>query len=125
MFPGSRDKGQLVFLCAKFMDHCRSVYNDQQFLAAARMVERDSRFFPTVADIIAVRDSVYQQHQAQIAADMTRKVLPEETGNFTEEEVEQNQGKLEIIKKMLCGELTMEQAEAEQWKLTTYTRRGV
>lgn len=123
LFPGNKDRGQLAFLCAKFMQHLSPIYSDEEFKVAAELVEKETNFFPTVKQMIDCRESVHQVRQKQIAGDMALKALPEETGNLTEDEVGQNQKRLDIIVRQLAGEISMEEAVKEQQKLTTYARK--
>jgi hypothetical protein len=123
MFAGHKSSEELAFLCGKFMQHLRSVYSDEAFRIAAGLVERETNFFPTVKQMLDVRESVNQIRQKHIAADLSRKALPEETGNLTEDEIAQNLKRIEIIKKQMAGKMSMEAAEREQKKLTTYTQR--
>lgn len=123
MFAGKKTEAELAFLCGKFMQHLVNVYSDREFRVAAGMVERETNFFPTVKQMLDVRESVQQIRQRQVSADLSRKALPEETDNLTDEEIAQNQKRIEIIKKQLAGEMTMEEAEKEQRKLVTYARQ--
>lgn len=123
MFAGNKSNAELSFLCGKMMQHLAHVYSDEMFKVAAGLVERETNFFPTVKQMLDVRESSQQIRQRQIATDLSRKALPEETGNLTEEEIEQNQQRIEIIRKQLSGKMSMEEAEKEQRKLTTYTRK--
>lgn len=119
LFPGTREDAQLAFICTKIMEHCSGVYTDEQFRIAATMVERDSKYFPVPADLIAVRDQVYQKHQSRVA--QTKNLLPEET-ELSLEEVERNKRKIEIIRRQLAGKMTMTDAIAEQKKLVGYAK---
>ena len=124
IFPGNRSDAELAFLCGKFYQHLWPVYSNEDFVVAAGLTERETHFFPTIKAMLDVRESVHQIRQRQISADQKAlKALPEETGNLTPEEIEQNKKRVEIIKLQLAGDLTMEEAEAAQKKITTYAAK--
>lgn len=121
LFGGQRSNAELAVICGKFMKALEPVFNDAEFVVAADLVERETRFFPTIKEMMDCRESVQQIVESR-PADYSLPALPEETDNLTEEEIQQNQRKIEIIKKMLCGEMTIEQAEAEQQLLVVFAR---
>lgn len=119
LFGGQRSNAELAVICGKFMKAFEPVYSDAEFAVAADMVEKETRFFPTIKEMMDCRESVRQVVEAK-PGNYSLLALTDETNNLTDAEIEQNQRKIEIIKKMLCGELTMDQAEAEQIKLTKF-----
>lgn len=122
IFPGNRSDAELEIIYSVFFKTLIPIYNEAEFKIAANMIVLETEFFPTVAGMVKLKNSVYQKAQALPAGNNNLKALPEETGNLTPEEIKQNLKRIEIIRKQLAGELTMEQAEAEQNKLTTYSR---
>ena len=122
MFGGSKSQAELAFLCGKFLQHLNHIYSDAEFVIAAGLVERETQFFPTVKQMLDCRESVQQIRQEQIG-DMTLKALPEETGNYTIEELEQNSARLKNIAEMLSGNMSMKDAIAANEKLVKYARQ--
>ena len=121
LFGGQRSGDEQKIISAKFHEALAPAYSNEAFLCAARMVEKETNFFPTIKNFLDVRESVHQLEQRQ--ANYETKALPEETGNLTDEEVEQNHQRIEIIKKQLAGEMSMEEAVMAQKKLVTYVRK--
>lgn len=120
LFGGQRSDAELAVICTRFFEALEHVYSDESFIQAAKLVEKETSFFPTIKNMMDVRESANQIRDRIASAE--RLSLPEETENLTEEEITQNQRKIEVIKKMLCGEMSMAEAEIEQKKLTHYSR---
>jgi len=111
----------LEILEATFYKLMQRTFSDDTFLIAADMVLREIKFFPVPKDLFDLRNSVYQAYENRkaLVAQQNVKQLPEETGDLTPEEIEQNERSLEIIKQQISGQLSMEEAEREQARLTT------
>lgn len=116
LFSGNKTEPEQAVICAKFWKACQGVYNDETFLLAAEMVEKEVRFFPTIKDMMDVRNSVYQSAEAR-KPDYSRPAITEEAGCSTPEEEEKNRRRVEIMVSMLAGQLSIEEAIKEQNKL--------
>lgn len=121
MYPYPKNKAEEAFISAKFYKALRHAYSDEAFRMAAEMVEGEVDHFPTISHMKRLVNAVAEKITRD--RDLSTALLPEETGNHTPEEIENNLKKLEIIKRMLTGELSMEDAEAEQKKITTYVQQ--
>jgi len=122
IFSGQKSEAELAVIGAKFHQSLHTVYGDESFRKAAELVEREVGFFPTIKDMMSVRNSANQIVERDAISNYAVKALPEETDNLTPEEIEINLKKIQIIKRMLCGEITVAQAEKEQSELTHFAR---
>lgn len=120
-FPGTRSDDEKEIITSRFFDALSPLFNEPEFLDAARAVEKQVEFFPVVKHFLDVRDQVFSARQRRSSSKAL--ALPEETGNFTEEEIEQNQRKMEIIKNMLAGKLSIDEAERMQAELVTFSMK--
>lgn len=117
--PGQRSREQLSAITAVFIEHYEMT-SKEVFAVAGRLVEKQCDFFPTVRNIDkAISDAVAVVGRKR---DLEQKALPVETGDLTEEEIEQNQERINIITRQLAGELSLEEAMEQQTKLTTYVK---
>ena len=120
LFPGQKTAGELAFIASQFFDALQGRFNNEGFIEAAKIIRDEQEFFPTVAHVIKLQNVVAEK-MARTAVKSTN-LLPEETDNLTLEEIEQNRKRVEILLKQLAGEMTMEEAEKEQNKLTTWAQ---
>lgn len=121
LFGGQRSSDEQKIISAKFYEALSAAYSNETFLCAARTVEKETHYFPTIKAFMDVRGAVHQLEQNK--ANYQAKALPADTGNLTDEEIEQNNKRIEIIKKQLAGELSLEAAVKAQKQLVTYARR--
>ena len=121
LFGGNRKEAELAYIATEFYKALSPVFSDEAFTLAADMVKQETRFFPTIKEMMDLSTSVHQviEHRANYE----RLALPEETGNKTPEELQQEQERLEIILLQLQGALSMDEALERQKKLTTYARK--
>lgn len=120
-FPGSRSDDEKEIITSRFFDALSPLFNEPEFLDAARAVEKQVEFFPVVKHFLDVRDQVFSARQRSAASKAI--ALPESTGNLTPEEVEQNQKKMQIIRDMLAGKLSIDVAERMQVDLVTFSTK--
>lgn len=120
-FPGAKTDDEKEIISAKFHTALAPLFNEEEFLDAARAVEKQVEYFPVLKHFLDVRDQVFAARQRKAAG--KQQALPEETDNFTPEEIEQNREKAAIIKQMLAGKLSIDEAVKRQEALTTYARR--
>jgi hypothetical protein len=121
-FPGNRDRSEQDIIAAKFHQALSPEFNDEEFLDAARAVEKEVEFFPVIKNFMAVRDAVHSARRRRAA--LSTPALPEETGGFTPEEIAQNQRKVAIIRDMLAGKLSIDEAERMQAGLVSFAAKG-
>ena len=120
LFGGNRKDAELAFISQEFFKALLPVYSDEAFTLAVDMVKKETRFFPTIKEMMDLSGSVQQVRER--IANYERLALPEETGDKTPEELEQEQERLNIILLQLQGALSMDEALERQSKLTTYAR---
>jgi hypothetical protein len=120
-FPGTRNDDQQAIIAAKFHQALAPLFNDSEFLDAARAVEKQVEYFPVLKHFLDVRDQVFAARHRSAAG--KNLALPEDTDNLTPEEIEQNREKAEIIMQMLAGKLSIDDAVKRQEEITTYARR--
>jgi hypothetical protein len=117
--PGQRSREQLSAITAVFIEHYEMT-SREVFAVAGRLVEKQCDFFPTVKNIDkAISDAVAVVGRKR---DLEQKALPEETGGITEDEIAQNQKRIDIIIRQLSGELSLEEAMEQQQQLTTWAQ---
>ena len=121
MFSGNKSDAEKAFISAKMYDHFLPIFSDETFRIAARMIEKETNFFPTIKQIMDFKEAAEQKRDIQIAFDPSIKRLTEETGNISQEEIENNLKKVEIIKKQLAGELSMEEALEQQERIKYFS----
>ena len=124
MFSGKKSEAELAFFCGKLMHHLLPVFSNEQFLVAADMVERETSFFPTIKQLLDLKESAFQASSRQ-AQDLNQKRLSVQTSNITPEEVARNLRHLEIIKKMLAGDLSMEEAVRQQDRIKYFAQGDI
>ena len=122
MFCGKKSEAELAFFCGKVMHHLLPVFSNEQFLVAADMVERETSFFPTIKQLLELKESAFQAASQQLQQDLNQKRLAEQTVNLTPEEVERNLQHLEIIKRMLAGDLSMDEAVSQQDRIKFFAQ---
>lgn len=122
LFGGQRSQAEQAVICAKYYQAFSPIYNDKTFLLAAEMVEKEVKFFPTIKDIIDVRESVQQISESK-PSDYSLTAITDDAGEMTPEIIEQNMQRMKVINDMLAGKMSMDDAVAEQAKLKTYARR--
>ena len=88
------------------------------------MVERETSFFPTIKQLLDLKESAFQASSRQ-AQDLNQKRLSVQTSNITPEEVARNLRHLEIIKKMLAGDLSMEEAVRQQDRIKYFAQGDI
>jgi hypothetical protein len=120
-FPGAKTDDEKEIISAKFHTALAPLFNEEEFLDAARAVEKHVEFFPVLKHFLDVRDQVFAARQRKAAG--SHKALPEETDNLSPEEIEQNLEKVQIISDMLTGKLSIDDAVKRQEAITTYARR--
>ena len=121
MYPGQRGGTELDLLKAKFYQVLSKHFSDEAFMLAAGKVEEIAKFFPVIAQVMDFKNDVIAE-MARVGHSSILS-LPEETDNLTEEEIEQNRQRVEIICKQLAGTLTMEEAIKEQEELVTFAKK--
>jgi hypothetical protein len=120
-FPGAKTDDEKEIISAKFHTALAPLFNEAEFLDAARAVEKQVEFFPVIKHFLDVREQVFAARQRIRAK--SAPALPEETDNLSPEEIEQNREKAEIITQMLAGKLSIDDAVKRQEAITTYARR--
>ena len=121
-FPGSRSDDEKEIITSRFFDALSSLFSEPEFLDAARAVEKQVEFFPVVKHFLDVRDQVFAARQRHSRT--SQLTLPEGTDNLTPEEIEQSRRKVEIIRDMLSGKLSIDEAERMQSELVTFSAKG-
>lgn len=120
IFAGNKSEAELEFFSRKLKQHLDEVYNDEEFKVAALLVEKKTRFFPTIADLVEVEDEVYDEikRRANPKPRLTwdDNKLPE----ISDEEAALNLKRLEIIVGQLSGKYSHEEALARQAYLKEY-----
>lgn len=107
---------QLAWLSDEYFDDLQSEYvTKAQFDAAARMVRKRCRFFPTMADVLEAVQEIRRNPQlmAPVSSDVAQ--IEEHTAkrdNLTPEEIARNQERLNYIKEMLAGKMSIDDAVA-------------
>ncbi len=120
-FPGQKSAAEQTVISARFYQELAPLFNDEEFIDAARAVEKQVEFFPVMKHFLDVRDQVFAARQRRAAGNHI--ALPEETDNLSPEEIEQNLEKAAIIMQMLGGKLSIDDAVKQQEAITTYARR--
>lgn len=122
-FPESGHNGETLKMVSEdyFEDMLEERVTAKEFEMAVKHSRRKCNFFPKVSDIISSCHELRSNPPKRITVD--RLSIPEETDNLTEEEIEQNKQRVEIICKQLSGTLTMEEAIKAQEKLSTFSKK--
>lgn len=121
MFGGKRSIDEIDVLTAKFYQTFRSLFSDKEFLLAAEMAEKETKFFPTIKEIIDCKESVQQVIESR-PADYNLPALTDDAGDMSPEVIEQNEKRLQVIKDMLCGKMSMGDAVNAQEKMKVYAK---
>jgi hypothetical protein len=113
---------QLLVLSQGFFEDLSDECIDfESFSRYVRECRKTSKFFPKMKQIIEIRDKEYEFLAIRRREEKNRIAIAQYSEDPSEEEVERNLKYLEVIKKMLSGDISMEQAQARQELL----RRGV
>jgi hypothetical protein len=123
MFSGNKSDAEKAFIANKMYSHFMPIFSDEMFKNAAYLVEKETNFFPTIKQIMDLKESAEQKTEIQLISDPSVKRLTEETGNITQEEIDINLQRIEIIKNMLIGSLSMEDAQKKQESLRNYAKK--
>ena len=120
VFPYRKTDAEMAYFSTRVFEHCQTIFSNEGFIEAARILEAEQDQFPTISSIVKLGNVIAEKEAREISSNAI--ALPEHTDDITPEEIEQNKKRIDILRKQLTGELSMEQAEAEQKKLTTYAR---
>lgn len=119
LFPFPKPKAFLAVISAKFYKALSPIYSDEAFRIATQIVESETDQFPTIAAMRKAQDMVVDELER--IRDAQRPLLPEESScELTPEEIAQNQEKMQVIKDMLAGAMSLDEAVKRQEQLKTY-----
>jgi hypothetical protein len=115
IYASNKSEAELEFFARKLKQHLDRTYSDRGFQIAALLVERESRFFPTIADLVAVESAV--QAKLRLEKEEQAKALPAPREEITNEQAALNLKKIEIIVGQISGKYTEQQALAHITRL--------
>jgi hypothetical protein len=118
LFGGNRSDAEKAIICTKFYQALKDVFSNEAFMLAAAMVEKETRFFPTIKDIMDCRESVNQRLESR--PDYSRKAIASDAGELSPEIIKQNEKRLRVIRDMLCGKMSIGEAVDTQKRLQYY-----
>lgn len=105
---------QLAMISAEYLEdlHAEGV-TLRQFGAAARMVRRRCRFFPSMAEILDAVQECRCRPELMAPVNSTAQQIPEHTAtcdNWTPEELERNKERVRLIAEALAGKMSFDEA---------------
>ena len=116
IYASNKSEAELEFFARKLKQHLDRTYSDRGFQIAAMLVERECRFFPTIADIVAVESAV--QSRLRVEHEERARALPAPEEEVTDAEAEINLKRLEIIVGQISGKYTESEAESKMLQLS-------
>ncbi len=124
IFAGNKSEAELEFFSRKLKQHLDGTYNDEEFKIAALLVEKKTRFFPTVADLVEVEDEVYEETKRRENPKPRLTWDGSDLPEMTDEEAELNLKRINIIVGQVTGKYTQAQAMAKVALLSKNTQNG-
>jgi len=114
---------QLLVLAEGFFEDLTDENISQEdFELFVRTTRKVCKFFPKMSDILDVRKKERERGETGKGRKKVSGQLEERTADLTPEEVARNLRHIEIIKKMLAGDLSMDDAVNEQDRIKFYAQ---
>lgn len=120
LYPSAqRSTAQEAFIAKEFYEELKDHFSEEAFALAASKVKRHCRFFPTIADMYAVREEAVSEINRKAG---TSTALPEHTDPNTPEERDAAKKRLALINQAIKNEITFEEAERQMQNLVGYAQ---